>query len=112
MACLGARLRSPLFVKRLTYDSLPYYFRTIEAMFGRDSAWGAWSRRWTAEEGRHSIVIRDYLTVTRAIDPVHLERARMAQVECGQVPEPETPHDGFAYVALQDRKSTRLNSSH
>src|SRR3546814_1445442 len=94
--------RSSLFVNLLTEDNLPYYFRTIEAMFGRDSAWGAWSRRWTAEEGRRSIVIRDYLTVTRAIDPVHLERARMAQVECGQEPEPETPHDGFAYAARQE----------
>jgi acyl-[acyl-carrier-protein] desaturase len=26
----------------------------------------------------------------------------MAQVECGEVPEPETPLDGFAYVALQE----------
>src|SRR3546814_861424 len=86
----------------ITENNLPYNSPTVEAMFDRDSAWGAWSRRWTAEEGRHSIVIRDYLTVTRAIDPVHLERARMAQVECGQVPEPETPHDGFAYVALQE----------
>ena len=86
----------------LTEDNLPYYFRTIERMFGADSAWGTWARRWTAEEGRHSIVIRDYLTVTRAIDPVQLERARMAQVECGEVPEPETPQDGFAYVALQE----------
>jgi acyl-[acyl-carrier-protein] desaturase len=34
-------------------------------MFGRHAAWGEWDRRWTAEEGRHSIVIRDYLTVTR-----------------------------------------------
>ncbi|MGQ0830878.1 MAG: acyl-ACP desaturase [Microthrixaceae bacterium] len=99
---LSDEVRSALFVNLLTEDNLPYYFRTIEAMFGRDSAWGAWARRWTAEEGRHSIVIRDYLTVTRAIDPVALERARMAQVECGEVPEPETPHDGFAYVALQE----------
>ncbi len=99
---LTPEVRSALFVNLLTEDNLPYYFRTIESMFGRDSAWGTWSRRWTAEEGRHSIVIRDYLTVTRAIDPVHLERARMAQVECGEVPEPETPHDGFAYVALQE----------
>jgi acyl-[acyl-carrier-protein] desaturase len=95
-------VRSSLFVNLLTEDNLPYYFRTIERMFGNDTAWGVWARRWTAEEGRHSIVIRDYLTVTRAIDPVALERARMAQVECGQVPEPETPHDGFAYVALQE----------
>jgi acyl-[acyl-carrier-protein] desaturase len=101
-ASLSETVRSALFVNLLTEDNLPYYFRTIESMFGRDSAWGEWSRRWTAEEGRHSIVIRDYLTVTRAIDPVHLERARMAQVSSGVVPEPETPHDGFVYVALQE----------
>jgi acyl-[acyl-carrier-protein] desaturase len=99
---LDDEVRSALFVNLLTEDNLPYYFRTIEAMFGRDSAWGTWARRWTAEEGRHSIVIRDYLTVTRALDPVNLERARMAQVECGEVPEPETPYDGFVYVALQE----------
>ena len=99
---LSDEVRSSLFVNLLTEDNLPYYFRTIEAMFGRESAWGEWSRRWTAEEGRHSIVIRDYLTVTRALDPVALERARMAQVSCGQVPEPETPQDGLVYVALQE----------
>ena len=32
----------------------------------------------------------------------------MAQVECGEVPEPETPHDGFAYVALQEL-ATRIS---
>jgi acyl-[acyl-carrier-protein] desaturase len=99
---LADELRSALFVNLLTEDNLPYYFRTIERMFGADSVWGVWARRWTAEEGRHSIVIRDYLTVTRAIDPVALERARMAQVECGEVPEPATALDGFAYVALQE----------
>jgi acyl-[acyl-carrier-protein] desaturase len=95
-------LRSALFVNLLTEDNLPYYFRTIEGLFGRDGAWGEWNRRWTAEEGRHSIAIRDYLTVTRAIDPTALERARMAQVSCGQVPEPETVCDGLVYVALQE----------
>jgi acyl-[acyl-carrier-protein] desaturase len=101
-AGLSDEVRSSLFVNLLTEDNLPYYFRTIEAMFGRDSSWGEWSRRWTAEEGRHSIVIRDYLTVTRAVDPVALERARMAQVSCGQVPEPTTPQDGLVYVTLQE----------
>jgi len=99
---LPEEVRSSLFVNVLTEDTLPYYFRTIEAMFGRDSAWGEWSRRWTAEEGRHSIVIRDYLTVTRAIDPVALERARMAQVGCGKVPQPPTPQEGLVYVSLQE----------
>jgi acyl-[acyl-carrier-protein] desaturase len=95
-------VRSALYVNLLTEDNLPYYFRTIERMFGADGPWGAWARRWTAEEGRHSIVIRDYLTVTRAIDPIALERARMHQVSGGVVPEPPTAFDGFAYVALQE----------
>lgn len=95
-------VRSSLFVNLLTEDNLPYYFRTIETMFGADSVWGTWVRRWTAEEGRHSIVLRDYLTVTRLVDPVALERARMAQVESGQVPSPDYATDGIVYVTLQE----------
>jgi acyl-[acyl-carrier-protein] desaturase len=101
-AGLPSDVRSSLFVNLLTEDNLPYYSRTISAVFGRESAWGAWVHRWTAEEGRHAIVIRDYLSVTRAIDPVVLERARMAQVMCASVPEPTTPQDGLVYVALQE----------
>lgn len=99
---LDDAVRSSLFVNLLTEDNLPYYFRTIETMFGRDGAWGEWSRRWTAEEGRHSIVLRDYLHVTRSVDPVALERARMAQVQTGQVPEPDHVLDGIVYVTLQE----------
>jgi hypothetical protein len=36
--------------------------REIDVAFGRDGAWGTWTGRWTAEEGRHAIVMRDYLT--------------------------------------------------
>lgn len=93
---------SSLFVNLLTEDNLPYYFQTIDALFGASGAWGVWARRWTAEEGRHSIVLRDYLTVTRLLDPVELERARIAQVAGGQVPNPGGPLDGIAYVALQE----------
>ncbi len=99
---LDPAVRSSLFVNLLTEDNLPYYFRTIEALFGRDTAWGTWARRWTAEEGRHSIVLRDYLTVTRMLDPVALERARMHQVEQGEVPDPDHVTDGIVYVTLQE----------
>jgi acyl-[acyl-carrier-protein] desaturase len=99
---LRPEVRSALFVNLLTEDNLPYYFRTIEATYGRDGAWGEWVRRWTAEEGRHAIAIRDYLMITRAVDPIALERARMAQVQCGQVPEPDSPTEAIAYVALQE----------
>ncbi len=95
-------VRSALFVNLLTEDNLPYYFHTIDRMFGADGPWGEWARRWTAEEGRHSIVIRDYLTVTGAVDPVALERARMHQVSHGVVPDPEHAVDGLVYVALQE----------
>ena len=55
----------------LTEDNLPSYHRLIHGMFGKgDGAWLNWVGRWTAEEGRHAIVLRDYLTVTRNIDPV------------------------------------------
>src|SRR5215212_6460886 len=49
-------VRSALFVNLLTEDNLPYYFETINRVFGADEVWGTWVRRWTAEEGRHSIV--------------------------------------------------------
>jgi acyl-[acyl-carrier-protein] desaturase len=94
--------RSALIVNLLTEDNLPYYFRTIERVLGADGAWGAWSKRWTAEEGRHSMAIYGYLMATRAVDPVALERSRMHQVSTGQVPEPESPVDAIVYVALQE----------
>ncbi len=99
---LPEAVRSALFVNLLTEDNLPYYFRDLDRMFEADGAFGTWNRRWTAEEGRHSIVIRDYLTATRAVDPVQLERARMAQVSGGEVPPPVSPLAGVAYVTLQE----------
>ncbi len=107
-ATIPPAVRSALFVNVLTEDNLPYYFRDIERMFGRDGAWGEWVRRWTAEEGRHGMVINTYLQATRALDPIELERARMVQVQAGQVPEPPTAVDGLAYVALQEL-ATRIS---
>jgi acyl-[acyl-carrier-protein] desaturase len=101
-AVIDDAVRSALIVNLLTEDNLPYYFRTIERVLGADGAWGAWSKRWTAEEGRHSMAIYSYLMVTRAVDPVALERCRMHQVSTGHVPEPPTPVDMLAYVSLQE----------
>jgi acyl-[acyl-carrier-protein] desaturase len=101
-------VRSALVVDLLTEDNLPYYFETILHMFSKDGAWGEWARRWTAEEGRHSIVIRDYLCVTRSVDPMDLERGRMSQVSLGEVPQPGSPMDGLVYVTLQEL-ATRIS---
>ncbi len=107
-APMDEAVRSALFVNLLTEDNLPHYFRTIDRLFGIDDAWGAWTKRWTAEEGRHAIVIRDYLTVTRSVDPVALERGRMVQVSLGEVPQPQSVVDGLVYVALQEL-ATRIS---
>ncbi len=97
-------------VNLLTEDNLPSYHREIHRMFGGgDGAWINWANRWTAEEGRHGIVLRDYLVVTRNIDPYQLERNRMAQLQLGY------SHDddgnimrGLAYVAFQEL-ATRIS---
>jgi acyl-[acyl-carrier-protein] desaturase len=104
--CDGAR--SALFLNILTEDNLPHYYRQINGKFGNDDVWGEWNRRWTAEEGRHAIVIRDYLAVTRSIDMRELERARMRQVSLGLVPNPDSIADGIVYVALQEL-ATRIS---
>ncbi len=93
----------------LTEDNLPSYHRLIHGMFGRgDGAWVNWVGRWTAEEGRHAIVLRDYLVVTRNFDPTLLERGRMAQLQKGYDHDtPDTLH-GLAYVAFQEL-ATRIS---
>ncbi len=75
--------RTALVVNLLTEDNLPSYHREIYQSFGADGAWGTWIGRWTAEEGRHGAAIRDYLLVTRAVDPVALERERMIHMTQG-----------------------------
>lgn len=101
-------VRSALFVNLLTEDNLPYYSMEIHRAFGASGAWGEWARRWTAEEGRHSIVIRDWLTVTQSVDPYELERGRMAQVSGGIAPQPYNAIRGMVYVTLQEL-ATRIS---
>lgn len=98
---LGKAARAAMYINLLTEDNLPSYHRVISATFGRDSAWGTWVDRWTAEEGKHSIAMRDFLNVTRAINPVELEQARMQQVSAGYQSD-KSPLDAVAYVTMQE----------
>lgn len=99
--------RIALVVNLLTEDNLPYYSATLGGL-GSDGPWGEWMRRWTAEEGRHAIVIRDYLVVTRAVDPIALERERMSQVSTGEVPQFDSIADALVYTTLQEL-ATRIS---
>ncbi|MBA2578373.1 MAG: acyl-ACP desaturase [Euzebyaceae bacterium] len=96
-------------VNLLTEDNLPSYHREIYAMFAKgDSPWTTWVHRWTAEEGRHAIVLRDYLVVTRNVDPVKLERGRMQIMETGYDRGDKDTLRGMAYVAFQEL-ATRIS---
>ncbi|MEU7985525.1 acyl-ACP desaturase [Streptosporangium canum] len=100
--------RVSLIVNLLTEDNLPSYHYEIATAFGRDAAWGTWVHRWTAEEGRHGTAIRDYLTVTRAVDPVALERARMNHMGEGFTNSYEGVLHSLAYVSFQEL-ATRIS---
>lgn len=98
-----------LVLNLMTEDNLPSYHTEIVLSMGRDGAWGTWIDRWTAEEGRHSIVIRDYLMVAREVDPYELEDLRMAHMSLGY----ETPYENdmlhtIAYVTFQEL-ATRIS---
>ena len=94
----------------MTEDNLPSYHREIAMSFGMDGAWGQWVNRWTAEENRHGIALRDYLVVTRAIDPVELEKLRLEVVNRGFSPGQnqqgdllsENLFDSIVYVTFQE----------
>ncbi len=96
--------RAALEVNLLTEDNLPYYHLSIWDAFGQHEAWAEWVRRWTAEEGRHAIVLSDYLVVTRGVDPEVLERGRMDMVQRGWYPGFARlgPLDGVAYTSIQE----------
>ncbi|MEV4234509.1 MULTISPECIES: acyl-ACP desaturase [unclassified Nocardia] len=102
--------RTAMVTNLLTEDNLPSYHREISESFSLDGVWGTWVGRWTAEENRHAIVMRDYLVVTRAVDPVALEQARMAHMTLG-VEKPEKGPQflrSVAYVTLQEL-ATRIS---
>jgi len=98
-----------LVLNLLTEDNLPSDHTEIAIAMGRDGAWGNWIERWTAEEARHAIVIRDYLMATRGVDPYQLEDLRMAHMSLGY----QTPYENdmlhtIAYVSFQEL-ATRIS---
>jgi acyl-[acyl-carrier-protein] desaturase len=107
---LSELARIAMVTNLLTEDNLPSYHRAVAGYFTLDDAWGTWVNRWTVEENRHGIALRDYLVATRAVDPMELEQARMLQVTTGFSPgqqgqgdiAPESFLDAAAYVTFQE----------
>jgi acyl-[acyl-carrier-protein] desaturase len=102
----------------MTEDNLPSYHREIAMNFSMDGPWGYWVNRWTTEENRHGIALRDYLVVTRAVDPFELEKLRIEVVNRGFSPGQnhqvradvfaESLFDSVIYVTFQEL-ATRIS---
>jgi acyl-[acyl-carrier-protein] desaturase len=96
-------VRSSIYVNLLTEDNLPYYTLTHVNQAPAGHPIQEWNRQWTMEENRHSMVMRDWVHVTRCLDPALLEQGRRVQMTTGGYPAPPSFADLICYVALQER---------
>jgi acyl-[acyl-carrier-protein] desaturase len=94
--------RTSLIINLLTEDNLPSYHTEIATNVGTTGAWSEWLGRWTAEEARHGTAIRDYLLVTRSVDPIALEDARMSHMQAGFTAINPGFLAGLTYVSFQE----------
>tara|TARA_B100000686_G_scaffold272236_1_gene289281 strand:+ start:2259 stop:3179 length:921 start_codon:yes stop_codon:yes gene_type:complete len=107
-ATLSPEVRTALQLNLLTEDNLPYYHAKISGAFSTDSPMIEWSRLWTAEEGQHSIAIRDYLLASRNCDPALLEDERLETVTKGWWYDSPCPVEVFVYTSVQEL-ATRIS---
>ncbi|MDT5190822.1 MAG: acyl-[acyl-carrier-protein] desaturase, partial [Mycobacterium sp.] len=87
----------------ITKDNLAGYHRELVEHFILDDRWGRWIGRWTAEEHLHAVALRNYLVVTREIDPAANEDVRVAHVMKGYRADSYSQIETLAYMALLER---------
>jgi acyl-[acyl-carrier-protein] desaturase len=100
---LATGVRSSIYVNLLTEDNLPYYTHSLLAHAPKGHPIRDWNHQWTMEENRHSMVMRDWVHISRCIDPTLLEEGRRVQMGKGEVPEPESIAELISYVSFQER---------
>ncbi len=100
---LAPGVRSSIYVNLLTEDNLPYYTHSLLAHAPKGHPIRDWNHQWTMEENRHSMVMRDWVHISRCIDPTLLEEGRRVQMGKGEVPEPESIAELISYVSFQER---------
>ena len=65
--------------------------------------WGRWIGRWTAEEHLHAIALREYLVVTREVDPTANEDVRVQYVVKGYRADTYSQVETLVYMAFTER---------
>lgn len=84
-------------------DCLAGYHRELVEHFILEDKWGRWIGRWTAEEQQHAIALREYLVVTREVDPDASERVRMQHMMKGYRADRYSQVETLVFMAFYER---------
>jgi acyl-[acyl-carrier-protein] desaturase len=87
----------------LLKDDLAAHHRELVEHFILEDWWGRWLGRWTAEEHLHAIALREYLVVTREVDPTANEQARVQYLLQGYRADTYSQVETLAYMAFTER---------
>ena len=87
----------------ITKDNLAGYHRELVEHFILEAKWGRWIGRWTAEEHLHAIALRNYLVVTRQVDPAANEDVRVEHVMQGYRANTYSELETLAFMAFFER---------
>jgi acyl-[acyl-carrier-protein] desaturase len=85
-------------------DNLAGYHREFVFSFILEEKWGRWIGRWTAEEHLHAIALRNYLVVTREIDPAANEDVRVEHVMKGYRADTYSQIERLVFMAFFERE--------
>jgi acyl-[acyl-carrier-protein] desaturase len=88
----------------ITKDNVSGVHREFVEHFVLEDWWGMWIGRWTAEEHLHAVVLREYLVVTRDIDPVANEAVRVEHVMKGYRADTFSKIETLVVMALRERE--------
>lgn len=87
----------------LLKDNLAAHHRELVEHFILEEWWGRWLGRWTAEEHLHAIALREYLVVTREVDPTANEEARVQHVMKGYRADTYSQVEILVHMAFVER---------
>ena len=84
-------------------DNVAGYHREFVEHFLLEKKWGRWMGRWTAEEHLHAIALRNYLVVTREVDPTANEDVRVEHVMKGYRADTYSQIETLVFMAFFER---------
>ncbi len=100
---LPKQVTDALEILLITKDNLAGYHRELVEHFLLEAKWGRWMGRWTAEEHLHAVALRNYLVVTREMDPSANEDVRVQHVMKGYRADTYSQIETLAFMAFWER---------